>query len=73
MLEDMDSMTEMAEDVKVAQGFIFAAGFIAMFFGFIWMVVMKACAGPITWTAIIIFLLSLFGITYYTYELGLKE
>ena len=69
----MDSLAEMAEDVESTRGFIIGAGFIALLFGFFWMVVMKMCAGPITWAAIILFILSCFGISYYTYTVGIKK
>jgi hypothetical protein len=39
----------------------------------IWMVIMKACAGCITWTAVLLLFLSLLGITNLFYDAGLTR
>ena len=72
-LENLDSLSEMVDDINTTKTFIISSAFIAMFLGFIWMVIMKMCAACITWTTIILFLLTLFGLTYYSYTLGVKR
>jgi len=41
--------------------------------GFVWMIIMKACAGCITWTAVLILLLSMFGISKFMYDKGIDN
>jgi hypothetical protein len=45
---------------------------IALFLGFIWMVIMKACAGPVTWLAIILTQSALCAITYFVYDYAMN-
>lgn len=45
---------------------------IALFLGFIWMVIMKACAGPVTWLAITATQGLLCGATYFVYDYAMN-
>ena len=72
-LDSMDSLSEITDAVDSTRGFILMSGVVALIFGFLWMVIMRSCAGPITWTAIILFIACCFGLSYYTYTLGIKK
>ena len=72
-MASLNVLTEAVEDVRKTTVFILCSALIAMAIGFIWMIVMKTCAACLTWTTIILFVLSCFGMTYYLYTSGTKR
>jgi len=51
-IESIDYLTYAIADIQTTYMVILGSCGIALFLGFIWMVIMKACAGPVTWLAI---------------------
>ncbi len=72
-MEKLNALTEATEDVNQAKFYVLISALIAMTIGFIWMIIMKTCAGPLTWTTIVLFTVACFLITYYLYDSGTKR
>lgn len=69
-VESLGVLSKFMADVDQTKYYILASALVAMIFGMVWMIVMKLFAPCITWSAIILLLLSLCGLTYYLYDLG---
>ena len=69
-IEKLDFLNNMVDDLDVCKVFVICSALIALFLGMVWMVVMKMCAGCITWTAIGGIVAACCGLTYYTYVKG---
>lgn len=72
-MSQLDFLNNLVDDLDITRTFVMASGLIALFLGFVWMVVMKMCAGFITWTAIAGILASCVGLSYYTYGKGCER
>ena len=70
---DLGFVATLVADSQTAQWFILSSCFIALFLGFFFMVIMKACAACITWTAIILIEVLCAALTYYMYDESLKK
>jgi len=67
-IDSMDFLARAITDVWWCRYLITGSSIIAIIIGFIWMVVIKSCAYCIVWTAIVLFLLALVGLTYLLYD-----
>lgn len=71
-LEKLDTLSAAMKDIETTRNFILGSAILAMLLGFVWMIVMKMCAGCITWTAVLILLVSMFGISKFLYDSGIN-
>ena len=55
-MNKLDTLKEAVEDIKHTKWVIVGSVGAAVIIGFIWMIMMKMCAGPITWAMILIFI-----------------
>jgi hypothetical protein len=62
-LTSMSYATNAVADIRITQNLILGSCGIALALGFVWMVIMKACAGVITWSIILVTLTFCFWIS----------
>jgi len=68
ILENLDVVNQAITDIDTTRYLILATAGIALVIGMLWMVIMKMCAACITWTALILLVLSSCGLTYFLYD-----
>jgi hypothetical protein len=66
----IDTWTYIINDLEVCRYVILSSAFFALIIGFAWMVIMKMCVGFLTWLAIGLIYISLTGLVYFVYDLG---
>jgi len=71
-IESIDYLTNGIADIWTAKYVVIGSCGIALFLGFIFMVIMKACAGPVTWFFIILCQSILAAITYFAYDYAMN-
>ena len=69
---DVSFITTLIADVQTALPFIAGSCLVAMSLGFVFMYIMKLCAGCITWSVILLILLLSSALTYFIYDASLK-
>jgi hypothetical protein len=67
-LENLGVLSKFMADVDETRFYIMASALVAMIIGMVWMVVMKLFAPCITWSAILLLVVSMAGLTYYLYD-----
>lgn len=72
-INSLDVINEILTDIYLVKVVIICSALIGLFFGFIWMYVMRTFMGVFVWAAILIFLVSCFGASYYAYTLGVDR
>jgi len=70
---DIGFVTTIVADITTTKELILGSGLLAMAVGFLFMYVMKLCAGCITWTIILLMLLLSTGLTYFMMDLSTKK
>ncbi len=61
LLESVNVLAQIISDIQYCQMLIISSSIIAIVIGLIWMIVIKMCGCVITWTAILLFLISMAG------------
>ena len=64
---DVEWIQENLADIEAAMYFIFGSIGLAFVLGFIWMFIMKKCAGPLVWLALFGTLFALIALTVFCY------
>ena len=67
MTETFGMATKALEDINKTRNLILMSALVALILGMFWMIIMKMCAGVITWLAIILLIVGLLGLTYFMY------
>ncbi len=62
LLESVNVLAQIITDIQFCQNLIISSSIIAIGVGLIWMIIIKMCGCIITWTAILLFLISLLGV-----------
>lgn len=73
ILENLDLVNNAIADIDTTRYFILSTAGVALVIGMFWMMIMKMCAGCITWTAIFVLLIGSFALTYYLYLEGVTR
>ncbi len=64
LMESMNVLANIVADINYCTVLITSSSIIAIVIGLIWMIIIKMCGCVITWTAILLFLISLAGLGF---------